>query len=76
MITEVEFCSSKRKSSKGGKVGVFYARVKTCNGRELAVGSKTELCEVFVAKKGWGAVGFTGATDAEVERIGVYWGKI
>jgi len=70
-ITKVEACAGQ----KDGKARVFYMKVTTNTGRTLAAGTMTWECYTLDAPSGFTAVGFWGKSGAEINRIGVVWGK-
>ncbi|KAH0612407.1 uncharacterized protein H6S33_010459 [Morchella sextelata] len=71
-LVEVEACQGE----KDGNTRVFYLRVKTSAGRELAVGKTTSTCTVMSPPEtGMRVVGFWGRDGDEIDRLGVVWGK-
>ncbi|KAL7276700.1 hypothetical protein RUND412_000281 [Rhizina undulata] len=71
-IVEVEGCQGQ----KDGDTRVFYLKVTTSSGRELAAGTATDTCTTMTAPEtGFRVVGFWGRSGDEVDRLGVIWGK-
>ncbi|KAL4744575.1 hypothetical protein BDW72DRAFT_199462 [Aspergillus terricola var. indicus] len=55
---------------------IFYMRVTTDQGNEVAVGTETSECVTYEAESGWGVVGAWGRAGDEVDMLGVVYGAV
>lgn len=55
---------------------IFYIRVTTDQGNEVAVGTETSECVTYEAESGWGVVGAWGRAGDEVDMLGVVYGAV
>jgi hypothetical protein len=60
---------------KNGRTSIFYILATTNTGRTLSQGVSTGNCADFQAESGWGVVGLTGQTGAEVDKLGLVYGR-
>ncbi|KAL4822067.1 Endonuclease/exonuclease/phosphatase [Aspergillus spinulosporus] len=55
---------------------IFYMRVTTDQGNEIAVGTETSECVTYETESGWGVIGAWGRAGDEVDMLGVVYGAV
>lgn len=63
------------RGERDGKARIFFAEVKTSNGRSVSAGARTGDCVDRAAESGRGIVGFLGRSGDNVDLLGFVYGR-
>jgi Jacalin-like lectin domain. len=64
------------KAERNGSDRIFYARIATNKGKQLAGGTMRTDAVTYIAPDGWYIAGFYGRAGAELDRLGVIYKRL